>query len=62
MGGGFIGIGKAKLCGVPGADGAGEATVCEVLSAKDVLGARSGGAGLLEDIRRRAGRSILLIL
>lgn len=58
VGGGFIG---KRLWGVPGADGPGDAAgICA--SKDDVRGARSGGAGLLDDIRRLAGRSILLIL
>src|SRR5437870_3598945 len=57
--GGFIG--KAMLWGVPGADGMGEAA-CREPSLNEVREGRSGGAGLLDDIRRLAGRSILLIL
>jgi hypothetical protein len=57
--GGFMG--SAMLWGVPGADGIGDAAWSE-LSLNDVRECRSGGAGLLEDILRRAGRSILLIL
>jgi len=49
----------SRLWGVPGAEGPGEAARC---SAMEVLGTRSGGAGLLEEMRLRAGRSIRLIL
>jgi len=59
VGGGFIG---SKLCGVPGAEGPGEAASNGVCSCTDVRGAKSGGAGLLDEILLRAGRSILLIL
>lgn len=65
VGGGFIG--NARDCGVPGAEGAGDPVACEVTSCtKEALWlaaacAKSGGAGLFEEIRR-PGRSILVTL
>ena len=63
VGGGFIGI--ASDCGVPGAEGNGEPIPPEVASctndARLLVGPMSGGAGLLDDIRR-PGRSILVTL
>jgi hypothetical protein len=60
VGGGFIG---SKLCGVPGAEGPGDGARSGVCSAwTDVRGAKSGGAGLLDEILLRAGKSIRLIL
>jgi hypothetical protein len=53
--GGFIG--SARLCGVPGTDGTGEAAPCESASATNEARPKSGGAGELEDIRL-PGRSI----
>ena len=44
--------------GVPGAEGAGEAIARPEVPAVDWVLGRSGGAGLLDDIRR-LGRSIL---
>lgn len=60
-GGGSIGK-VVVVMGVPGVDGAGEATAIEA-AADDgcVLELKSGGAGLFDDIRL-AGRSILWIL
>lgn len=61
VGGGFIG--RARLCGVPGAEGAGEPVPLSTADS-DTICARprkSGGAGLLEEIRR-CGTSILLTL
>jgi len=56
--GGFIG--KARAVGVPGVEGAGDATASDDASATNCARAAiSGGAGLLEDILR-AGRSILV--
>lgn len=56
--GGFIG--KASDCGVPGADGAGEATAWPGISLMNEARPRkSGGAGLLAEILR-CGRSILV--
>jgi hypothetical protein len=53
--GGFIG--SAKVVGVPGADGAGEPMVnAESIEGWDLRDI-SGGAGLLEDMRRE-GKSI----
>ncbi len=49
--GGFIGIGSDT--GVPGADGVGEPTASDDASAMcAVRGPKSGGAGLLDDMRR----------
>lgn len=60
VGGGFIG--SASDCGVPGAEGAGELIAAAGLSlTNEARPRKSGGAGLLEDIRR-AGRSILVTL
>lgn len=63
VGGGFIG--NASDCGVPGADGFGDAMASDVRSwTKAALwlpSPKSGGAGLFEDIRR-PGRSILVTL
>ena len=56
VGGGFIG--SARLCGVPGADGIGDPTPWDVFSATNEARPKSGGAGLLDEIRRD-GRSIL---
>ena len=58
--GGFMG--SAKEEGVPGIDGAGETGFTTVASSWiGVREPRSGGAGLLEDIRR-PGKSILVTL
>jgi hypothetical protein len=60
VGGGFIG--KAKDCGVPGADGTGDpAARADSRATNDARPPKSGGAGLFEDTRR-AGRSILVTL
>lgn len=59
VGGGFIG--RASDWGVPGADGAGEPARADACATKDARPPKSGGAGLLEDMRR-AGRSILVTL
>ena len=63
VGGGFMG--KASDCGVPGADGSGEPIPVDVASctneARLLVGPRSGGAGLLDEIRR-PGKSILVTL
>lgn len=63
VGGGFMGI--ASDCGVPGAEGSGDPTAADVASctneARLLVGPRSGGAGLLDDIRR-PGKSILVTL
>lgn len=58
VGGGFIG--RAKDCGVPGADGHGEPLAPESPT-NWALPPKSGGAGLFDDIRR-AGRSIFVTL
>jgi hypothetical protein len=57
--GGFIG--KATDVGVPGADGIGEPTAAADSTDSWALNPKSGGAGLLEEIRR-GGRSLLLWL
>ena len=58
--GGFMG--RAKDEGVPGAEGAGEGARIDVFEVERArLWRRSGGAGLL-DVLRRGGRSILDIL
>lgn len=58
--GGFIG--KARAVGVPGVEGAGDATASDGASATNCARIpTSGGAGLFEDILR-AGRSILVNL
>ena len=61
VGGGFMG--NARDCGVPGADGRGEPSASDMTSCTNEARwlPRSGGAGLLEDIRR-PGRSILATL
>ena len=61
VGGGFIG--KAKDCGVPGADGRGEPSASASISCtnEERWLPRSGGAGLLEEIRR-PGKSIFVTL
>lgn len=60
VGGGFIG--RASDWGVPGADGTGEPIArADSCATKEARPPKSGGAGLLDDIRR-AGRSILLTL
>lgn len=55
--GGFIG--NAIEVGVPGAEGTGDPMACSTV--RWVLMPKSGGAGLLEDMRR-GGRSLLLWL
>ena len=63
VGGGFIG--RASDTGVPGADGTGEpieiGCSCLAGSTRCALPAKSGGAGLDEDIRLE-GKSILAVL
>jgi hypothetical protein len=64
VGGGFIG--RARDCGVPGAegptaDGAGDPALAESCETKEARLPKSGGAGLFEDTRR-AGMSIFDIL
>ena len=50
VGGGFMG--SARLCGVPGIDGTGEPMLCNGWSpTKDARPLKSGGAGLLDEIR-----------
>lgn len=51
-------IGRGVVSGVPGFEGAGDAIVIPDALAFDALWDSSGGAGLLEEIRR-PGRSIL---
>jgi len=56
VGGGFIG--RARELGVPGAEGTGDPTAnADPSGTKCARPPKSGGAGLVEDIRR-AGRSI----
>ena len=61
VGGGFIG--RAKDCGVAGAEGLGEPTASDSASCTNDarLLPKSGGAGLLDEILL-PGRSILVIL
>jgi hypothetical protein len=61
VGGGFIG--RAKDCGVPGAEGRGDPTASEKASAMKEARwlPKSGGAGLFEDILR-PGKSIFVTL
>lgn len=59
--GGFIG--SENDVGVPGIDGAGDAVTADESGARLLLRTgKSGGAGLLEEILLRGGRSILEIL
>lgn len=59
--GGFMG--SENDVGVPGVDGAGEGTIAEEFGGKsELLTGKSGGAGLLDEMRRpRGGRSIFEI-
>lgn len=60
--GGFIG--RARDCGVPGAEGRGDPTASTDISwtADARWVPKSGGAGLFEEMRLPAGRSILVTL
>lgn len=59
VGGGFIG--SANEFGVPGADGTGDAAARADSTETKARPPKSGGAGLVEEIRL-AGRSILVTL
>ena len=60
VGGGFMG--NANELGVPGAEGIGDPMAAATLSLTNwPLEPKSGGAGLLDDIRRE-GRSIFVTL
>lgn len=54
-------MGRFEAMGVPGVDGAGEVIVTEVLGGPCDRIERSGGAGLLDEMRL-AGRSVLATL
>jgi hypothetical protein len=60
VGGGCM-AGRASDSGVPGIDGTGEPIDMADSAANDALAPKSGGAGLLDEMRR-AGRSILATL